>query len=132
MFQKCNISLQCRKMGRRIYWSCVSWGRKCKDKLILAKLSETYLVTQTSNKKGFVCISRGKKLWRLYDETSVKAKSNPGMPSQIKEHFTSVFSKACECAGEGIGVSASEMRLWSWKLPSLRRIRSSLVWRQRL
>lgn len=24
------------------------------------------------------------------------------MPSQIKEHFTSVFSKACECAGEGL------------------------------
>lgn len=37
----------------------------------------------------------------LYDEASVKIKSNSGIPSQIKEHFTSVFSKGCVCAGGG-------------------------------
>lgn len=58
-------------------------------------------VTQTSYKKVLDYISRGKKLWRLYNEASVKIKSNPSMPSQIKEYFTSVFNKASEGTGGG-------------------------------
>lgn len=62
------------------------------------------MVTQTSNEKIFVCISRGKKLWRLYDKASVKIKRNPCMASQKKEHFTSVFSNVIVQLG-GIGVN---------------------------
>lgn len=58
----------------------------------------------------------------MYDEVSIKIKSNPGMPPQIKEHFASVFNKASDCAGGGKWGGLIEMRPLSWKSPTLRQL----------